>query len=138
MPVALLLAGWTLTGCSGDDGGSCADPTAMPATARPAVGDTIRVERLGTVVAGQQAEGFATMTIESELSIDDLQRRLPASLTRLDMKPLSVENEGFEAEIYFGGPGSAYGVARVTESTLCTGRTTIVLSLSDERLTAAG
>ena len=112
---AWLLLG-TLTGCGDQGAASCPDPTAMPAAARPTVGGTIRVERLGTVVAGQEAEAFATMTIESDLSIDE---------------------EGFESEIYVGGPESATALAKVTESTECERRTTIVLTVSDPRLTVA-
>jgi hypothetical protein len=49
-----------------------------------------------------------------------------------------VDNEGFEAEIYFGGPGTASSVVRVTESIRCAGRSTLQVSVSDDRVTADG
>jgi hypothetical protein len=125
------------TGCSGDsDEASCPQPT--PLADPPQLSHEIRASRLGTLVAGQVAEGFVTLTIESDLSVGELTDRLPRSLGRLGHEPLSVDDEGFEAEIYFGGPGTASSVVRVTESTRCAGRSTLQVSVSDDRVTADG
>jgi hypothetical protein len=125
------------TGCSGGgDAASCPEPT--PLADPPAVSRQIQASRLGTVVAGQVAAGFVTLTIDSDLSVDELTDRLPRSLGRLGHEPLSVDDEGFEAEIYFGGPGSATSVVRVVESTQCAGRSTLQVSVSDDRVAADG
>jgi hypothetical protein len=123
-------------GCSGGDEASCSVPT--PLVDPPQVSRRIEASRLGTVVAGQVAEGFVTLTIESDLSVSELTDRLPRSLGRLGHEPLSVDDEGFEAEIYFGGPGSASSVVRVVESTRCSGRSTLQVSVSDDRVAADG
>ena len=129
----MVLAGaLALIGCSGG-GADC--PTATPATKVPALASDIRADRFGVVTAGQEAAGFSTITLESDLSVDELQDRLPGALAPLGLRQLTVEDEGFEAEIYFAADDeTASAVARVRESTTCEGRTTVQLSVSDDRL----
>lgn len=135
--VALLLALTVLPGCGGSDtAAACPAPTALADP--PRLSAVIQAARLGTVVAGQSAAGFVTLTIESDLSVAELTDRLPRSLGRLDHEPLTVDNEGFEAEIYFGGPRAATSVVRVREDPRCAGRSTLQVSVSDDRIAADG
>jgi hypothetical protein len=122
-----------LIGCSGDgNGADC--PAARPATEVPGLASDIRSDRFGVVTAGQEADGFTTLTLDSDLSVDELVDRLPGALAPLGLRQLTVEDEGFEAEIYFAADDDASSaVARVRESTTCEGRTTVQLSVSDDR-----
>ena len=132
----VLLVMLTLPGCSRAEVATC--PPAAALADPPPLSRVIQAPRLGTVTAGQSAEGFVTLTIESDLSVPELTDRLPRSLGRLGHEPLSVDNEGFEAEIYFGGPRSATSVVRVREDPRCAGRSTLQVSVSDDRIAADG
>jgi hypothetical protein len=118
--------------CSGDGRSGCPDPVPLERTT--ALAQDIRAERLGVVVAAQEDAGFTTLRIESELSVDDLRDRVVRALRPLGLRQLSVEDEGFEAEVYLAtDDAGASAVARVREDPACSGRTTLQLSVSDDR-----
>jgi hypothetical protein len=124
----LIIVMGAASGCSGSDGAGCPAPT-------PLVGDSelagaIDADRIGTVTAAQSIPGLATLTIESPDTVGELRDRVPRVMRRIGFDKLSEDNEGFEAEIYFGGADEAAGVASIRENALCPERTTVQLSVT--------
>lgn len=97
----------------------------------PQLATDLEADRLGTVVAGREVDGLQTLSVTSRRSVAELRTRVTSAVARIGLRKLSEDNEGFEAEIYFGAPGGGRSaVARVREDPLCPGRTTVQLSVS--------
>lgn len=130
---ALLAAGVTvaaLTGCAQSAGADCPPATAYAGPSELA--ETIDADRLGTVTDGRDEPGLSTLALESRRSVADLRRRLGPAMARAGLQVLSEDNEGFEAEMYFGADDGTSAVARIRENPLCEGRTTVQISVSRE------
>ncbi|HEU4910650.1 MAG TPA: hypothetical protein VFV76_02010 [Actinomycetes bacterium] len=130
---ALLVSGVivaALTGCAQSAGADCPPTTAYAGPSDLA--ETIGADRLGTVTDGRDEPGLSTLALESQRSVADLRRRLGPAMARAGLQVLSEDNEGFEAEMYFGADDGTSAVARIRENPLCEGRTTVQISVSRE------
>ncbi|MDQ3916367.1 MAG: hypothetical protein M3323_13735 [Actinomycetota bacterium] len=94
-----------LAACSGGDG---AAPGATPCPARPTVAAPASLPRdldqthHGDVVEVGRRRGFSAVTLVSEETVVELYPQLARGLLDGGHEILAGDNEGFEAEIFFG------------------------------------
>ena len=118
-PLAIVLVLSALAGCggSGGSGGSVTPRCSEPAPARDttAVPSRLRLERHATIT-DVRSEGRALgITAVSELSVIELYPPLARAILDAGFSIVSSDNEGFEAEIFFGND-TVTGAYRLREA----------------------
>ena len=103
---AFAVAASVALGACGGGGGS--EPTATPCPARPTVAVPSSLPRAldqthrGDVVEAGRRRGFSAVTVVTEETVVELYPQLARGLVEGGHEILAGDNEGFEAEIFFG------------------------------------
>ncbi len=124
--VALLLAG-----CSaGDANGACPPPKPVPPAETALLPAGLSFDRIGTVTHVQSAAGHLTVRAVTTKPIDEVTVLVQDAVTAAGYRPAGMDNEGFEAEVFFTSGSYAAGQALVRRGG-CEGQWDIDLVLID-------
>lgn len=131
---ALAAASWVvLAGCaSGSGGGAAACPAPSPAppaeTALMPAG--LSFDRIGPVTHVVSTDGHVTVRAVTTKPIDEVTVLIQDAVTAAGYRPAGMDNEGFEAEVFFTSGTYAAGQALVRRGG-CEGQWDIDLVLID-------
>ena len=131
MAVAIL---GILGSCSGGGEPSADVPCAEPTTA----GDTsllprdVQISEYGDLVSTEVDGGFLNARVISEQLIIEIDPHLQSRIVEAGYSVLAHDNEGFEAEIFFGRGGGTTGTIQMREGP-CEDQVTIDLLYGSKR-----
>lgn len=134
--LAAALSGLTLvTGCSGgagDDGSAaaCPAPTAAPASELALLPAGLAFDGIGPVTRVVSTDGHVTVRAVTTLPLDQSTVQIQDAVTAAGYRPAGMDNEGFEAEVFFTSGAYAAGQAIVRQGT-CEGQWDVDLVLID-------
>ncbi|WBQ08512.1 hypothetical protein [Kribbella sp. CA-293567] len=121
----------TLTGCSdGDPQSNCATPPSAPATEVSLLPARLSFAGFATVTHVQKTQGHLTVRAVTALPIDEVTVLIQDAVTAAGYRPAGMDNEGFEAEVFFTAGKYAAGQALVRRAA-CEGQWDIDLVLID-------
>jgi hypothetical protein len=108
----------------------CEAPSAAPPaeTARLPVG--LSFDRIGTITRVREDEPHVNVQAVTTKPLDEVTVLIQDAVTAAGYRPAGMDNEGFEAEVFFTAGSYAAGQARVEQSA-CAGRWDIELVLLD-------
>ncbi len=110
------------------------DPCQAPGAAPPAeialMPAGLSFARIGTVTGVRKDERHVTVKAVTTKPIDEVTVLIQDAITAAGYRPAGMDNEGFEAEVFFTTGTYAAGQARVRQSA-CEGRWDIDLVLLD-------
>ena len=132
--VPLALLGGVL-GCSGGSGpGStatpCPSPTPAPADQLALAPSGLSFDEVGTVTRVVATDGHVMLDAVTTLPLDEATVRIQDAVTAAGYRPAGMDNEGFEAEVFFVSGTYAAGQALVRRGT-CEGTWDVELVLID-------
>lgn len=133
MVVRGLVAGLlvVLAGCSGGSGDeACAAPSPAPSAQTALMPPGLSFDTVGTVTGVESSDGHVTVRAVSSKPIDELTVLIQDAVTAAGYRPAGMDNEGFEAEVFFTSGKYAAGQAVVRRGD-CEGRWDIELVLVD-------
>jgi hypothetical protein len=123
-----------LAGCgSGSEGGACAAPDPAPAAETALMPAGLSFDEVGTVTHVQSTEGHVTVRAVTTKPLDEVTVLIQDAVTAAGYRPAGMDNEGFEAEVFFTAGSYAAGQALVRQSE-CQGRWDIELVLVDPEI----
>lgn len=125
--VALVAAGCS-AGPEGDAG--CPAPAPAPPAETALMPAGLSFERVGTVTHVVSTRGHLTVRAVTTKPIDEVTVLIQDAVTAAGYRPAGMDNEGFEAEVFFTSGTYAAGQALVRRSD-CEGRWDIDLVLID-------
>lgn len=127
--VALCLV---LAGCSAGPGGddTCPAPSPAPPAETALMPAGLSLDQVGTVTDVLSTDGHVTVRAVSTRHIDEVTVLIQDAVTAAGYRPAGMDNEGFEAEVFFTSGAYAAGQALVRQSG-CAGRWDIELVLID-------
>ena len=132
--VGALMALGLLAGCSGDgDGGgvaACPSPSVAPASELALLPAGLDLAAVGPVTHVVSTAGHVTVRAVTSLPLDEATVQLQDAVTGAGYRPAGMDNEGFEAEVFFTSGDYAAGQAIVRQSD-CEGRWDVDLVLID-------
>ncbi|MBC6445801.1 hypothetical protein [Actinokineospora xionganensis] len=129
--VALVAAGCS-AGSEGDAG--CPAPTPAPPAETALLPAGLSFERVGTVTHVVSTQGHVTVRAVTTKPIDEVTVLIQDAVTAAGYRPAGMDNEGFEAEVFFTSGSYAAGQALVRRGD-CEGRWDIDLVLIDPEST---
>jgi hypothetical protein len=111
----LLTLGAALTGCAGADGGepACPAPVAAPAEETALLPEGLSFAGIGTVTSVLGDDRHITLRAVADKPIDELTVLIQDAVTAAGYRPAGMDNEGFEAEVFFTAGAYAAGQAVV-------------------------
>jgi len=111
-----------------------ADPCRAPSAAPPAetalLPAGLSFDQIGTVTRVRKAERHIMVQAVTTKPLDDVTVVIQDAVTAAGYRPAGMDNEGFEAEVFFTTGSYAAGQARVRQA-FCAGRWDIDLVLLD-------
>lgn len=117
------------TACSTtSDAAPCAEPAAAPATETALMPDGLSFDGIGTVTHVVSTDGHLTVRAVTDKPIDEVTVLIQDAVTAAGYRPAGMDNEGFEAEVFFTAGDYAAGQALVRRGD-CDGRWDIDLVL---------
>ncbi|WP_020384887.1 hypothetical protein [Kribbella catacumbae] len=120
-----------LAGCSsGAAEGACATPTAAPPAETALLPAKLSFSAFATVTHVQKTQGHLTVRAVTGKPIDEVTVLIQDAVTAADYRPAGMDNEGFEAEVFFTAGSYAAGQALVRRAA-CEGQWDIDLVLID-------
>lgn len=125
-----------LAGCStgsADDTAACAAPKPAPAAETAYLPDGLSFDRVGTVTHVSSADDHISVGAVADKPLDELTVLIQDAVTAAGYRPAGMDNEGFEAEVFFTAGSYAAGQAVVRQAE-CEGRWDIELVLIDPRV----
>jgi len=135
-PAALLAAAalpLVLSGC-GDGStaadGDCPPPRVAPRSETTLLPDGLTFRGIGPITHVAVTEGYVTVRAVSSRPLDQLTVEIQDAVTAAGYRPAGMDNEGFEAEVFFTSGMYAAGQALVRQGS-CEGRWDIDLVLVD-------
>ena len=131
--LALCVAAAQLAAVSCAAGGTaaaCPDPSAAPAAETALMPGGLSFDRIGTVTHVVSTDGHVTVQAVTDKPIDEVTVLIQDAVTAAGYRPAGMDNEGFEAEVFFTSGTYAAGQALVRRGD-CEGRWTIDLVLVD-------
>src|SRR5690349_1723465 len=120
----LVTAGCSTTG----DPATCAAPAAAPATETALLPDGLSFAGIGTITHVVSTDGHLTVQAVTDKPIDEVTVLIQDAVTAAGYRPAGMDNEGFEAEVFFTAGDYAAGQALVRRSD-CDGRWDVDLVL---------
>jgi hypothetical protein len=119
-----------LTGCSDKSPNTCPSPTPAPSAEIGLMPAGLSFDRIGTVTHVVTTQGHTTVQAVSTKPIDEVTVLIQDAVTAAGYRPAGMDNEGFEAEVFFTSGQYAAGQALVRRAD-CEGQWTIELVLID-------
>ena len=117
------------TACSTtSDAAPCTEPAAAPATETALMPDGLSFDGIGTVTHVVSTDGHLTVRAVTDKPIDEVTVLIQDAVTAAGYRPAGMDNEGFEAEVFFTAGDYAAGQALVRRGD-CDGRWDIDLVL---------
>jgi hypothetical protein len=108
----------------------CQSPRAAPPAETALMPAGMSFDQLGTVTRVRKAERHLMVHAVTTKPIDEVTVLIQDAVTAAGYRPAGMDNEGFEAEVFFTTGSYAAGLARVRQSG-CEGRWDIDLVLLD-------
>ena len=103
-----------LAACSGGDGDvACRTPSSAPAAETALMPAGLSLDEIGTVTDVRKPEGLVMVHAVTSKPIDEVTVLLQDAVTAAGYRPAGMDNEGFEAEVFFNAGRYAAGQARV-------------------------
>jgi hypothetical protein len=131
--VLAVVSAVVLTACSpssGDPAAACPDPTAAPAAQTALLPAGLSFAEVGTVTEVLSADGHLTVRAVTAKDLDEVTVLIQDAVTAAGYRPAGMDNEGFEAEVFFTSGTYAAGQALVRRAE-CEGRWDVELVLVD-------
>ena len=122
-----------VAGCAGGSASTqdeCPPARAAPRSEKALLPDGLDFRRVGAVTRVVVTEGYVTVRAVSGRPLDQLTVRIQDAVTAAGYRPAGMDNEGFEAEVFFTSGMYAAGQALVRQGS-CAGRWDIDLVLVD-------
>src|SRR5215203_4842712 len=113
-----------------DSADTCGAPTAAPAAETALMPVGLSFDRIGTVTRVRKSSGHVILQAVTTKPLDDVTVLIQDAVTAAGYRPAGMDNEGFEAEVFFTAGPYAGGQARVRQGP-CEGRWDIDLVLLD-------
>lgn len=116
-------------GCTaGTDAAACPSPSPAPASESALMPEGLAFDRVGTVTHVVSSDGHVTVQAVTDKPIDEVTVLIQDAVTAAGYRPAGMDNEGFEAEVFFTAGDYAAGQALVRRSD-CEGRWDVELVL---------
>ncbi|MDT0214703.1 hypothetical protein Q9R29_12490 [Rothia sp. ARF10] len=129
--LVLLCTGGLLGGCSSDaDGADCPVPAAAPPGDLELLPDGLSLDGVGTVTRVVSTQGHVNVRAVTTRPIDEVTVAIQDAVTAAGFRPAGMDNEGFEAEVFFTAGDYAAGQALVRAAD-CDGQWDVDLVLVD-------
>ncbi len=128
-----LLAAVVLSACSPDIGetaAACPTPSSAPAAETALLPTGLSLAEVGTVTEVLSADGHVTVRAVTDKHLDEVTVLIQDAVTAAGYRPAGMDNEGFEAEVFFTAGTYAAGQALVRRGE-CDGQWDIELVLVD-------
>ncbi|HEV2782710.1 MAG TPA: hypothetical protein VGX25_25240 [Actinophytocola sp.] len=123
-----------LAGCSDGSGGgansACATPSPAPPAETALMPAGLSFDKIGTVTHVVSTAGHITVQAITTKPLDEVTVLIQDAVTAAGYRPAGMDNEGFEAEVFFTSGSTAAGQALVRRAD-CEGQWTIDLVLID-------
>lgn len=131
LALALTCLGVLAVGCStGADGTGCPAPTAAPASDLELLPSGLSLDAVGTVTRVTSSQGHVNVHAVTSKPIDEVTVAIQDAVTAAGFRPAGMDNEGFEAEVFFTAGSYAAGQALVRAAD-CDGQWDVDLVLVD-------
>lgn len=116
-------------GCAtGSDAEACPSPTPAPAAETALIPEGLAFDRIGTVTHVVSTDGHVTVQAVTAKPLDEVTVLIQDAVTAAGYRPAGMDNEGFEAEVFFTAGDYAAGQALVRRAD-CEGQWDIDLVL---------
>ena len=135
-PVPLLVAALSvvLVGCGAESGGGgCAAPPPAPAAETGLMPAGLSFDEIGTITRVRSTAGHITVRAVTTKPLDEVTVLIQNAVTAAGYRPAGMDNEGFEAEVFFTAGTYAAGQAVVRQAD-CEGQWDIELVLVDPEI----
>jgi hypothetical protein len=119
-----------LTGCAAEADAACPAPAAAPAEQIDLLPEGLSFDQFGTITAVQSADRHISVHAVADKPIDELTVLIQDAVTAAGYRPAGMDNEGFEAEVFFTAGAYAAGQAVIRRGG-CAGRWDVELVLID-------
>jgi len=118
------------TGSGGDAGATCPTPSAAAPAEVALIPAGLSFAKIGTVTQVLRTDAHITMRAVTTKPLDEVTVLIQDAVTAAGYRPAGMDNEGFEAEVFFTSGSLAAGQAVVRRAT-CEGQWDIDLTLVD-------
>jgi hypothetical protein len=108
----------------------CAEPTTAPRSELARMPDGLSFDGIGTVTRVFRDRRHVTVLAVTRKPLDEVTVLIQDAVTAAGYRPAGMDNEGFEAEVFFNAGSFAGGQARVRQG-VCRSRWDIDLVLLD-------
>jgi hypothetical protein len=126
--ISLVVSGCGVGSTAAD--GDCPAPRAAPRSETTLLPDGLTFRGIGPITHVVVTEGYVTVRAVSSRPLDQLTVEIQDAVTAAGYRPAGMDNEGFEAEVFFTSGMYAAGQALVRQGA-CEGRWDIDLVLVD-------
>lgn len=127
--VAALLVVLSAKVLDGDN--PCQAPSAAPSAETALMPAGLSFDQIGTVTRVRKAERHVMVQAVTTKPLDEVTVLIQDAVTAAGYRPAGMDNEGFEAEVFFTTGSYAAGQARVRQAA-CAGRWDVDLVLLDQ------
>jgi hypothetical protein len=130
LSAVVVAVGLVVLGCSSPAADGCPPPQAAPATQTALMPAGLSLAEVGTVTGVEKTQGHLTVRAVTSKPIDEVTVLIQDAVTAAGYRPAGMDNEGFEAEVFFTSGNYAAGQALVRRAA-CEGRWDVELVLID-------
>jgi hypothetical protein len=109
----------------------CEAPTAAPPAETALLPAGMSFDQVGTITRVRKVEGHILVLAVTTKPLDEATVLIQDAVTAAGYRPAGIDNEGFEAEVFFTFGSFAAGQARLRQA-FCEGRWDIDLVLLDQ------